>query len=260
MYSFKSFFAKEIWENIRTKKVLALGIVFLMFAMSGPLLARFMGEFLELMLPAGDDLAYAMLAAMGNPVWQDAFLQYYSNLTQIGLASIIFIFMGLIQREVKSGTSSLMFSKGLGFKAFVLAKFTSASLYIMAISIISGLVAFAYTFLLFEEAGNFLHVMAGALVFGLGSIFIVALVIMCSAFSKSSAIAGGLSFGAFILFLLIGAIPQVGQYSPYALFNQAIAITMGYVDRYLWWSLISAIAIGSLALVMAISRLKRAEG
>ena len=261
MNSFSIFFAKELKENFRTKRVIVLGIVFLIFAISGPLLARFMGEFLDMMLPAGDDMADMMIAVLGNPVWQDSYAQYYSNLGQIGIVAIIFLYMGMIQKEVASGTSSLMFAKGLGFGAFVMAKFLAASIVAFVLSIVSGLVAYVYTLLLFDQAGSFGDVLLGAVVFGFLTMFVIALVTMCSAFGKTSMASGGLSFCAFVVFLLLSAVPVIGANTPFGLFSHPLVITIGGgLSRELLFSVLSALVIGVVAVLVAIARVKRAEG
>ena len=260
MANYMTFMGKELTESLRTKRLLVLACVFLLFAISGALLARYMGEFFALIMPAGDDLGDALIAAMGDPTWQDSYVQFYSNLSQMGVLAVLFMYMGTVQREIRTGTGSLLFSKGLGFTPFILAKFTMGALLTALVTVASALVTYVYTFLLFGEAGQIGHVMLGALVFSLGLLMLLAVVIFCSSLTKSSAVSGGLSFGAYVLFLLVSAVPRIGRFSPFQLFSHPVAISMGHFAEELVPNIVIALALAALALVLAVWRLRKAEG
>jgi len=256
MLNYTTFLRKEFTENMRTKRLLVLGCVFLMFGITGALLARYMGEFLAFVLPAGDEMGQAMIDAMGNPHWADSYMQFYSQLSQIGVFSILFMYMGTVQREINSGTASLMFSKGLGFASFILAKFTMGAIIVTLVTVVSAIVTYVYTFLLFDEAGQLGHILAGSLAFSLGAVMLLAVFILCSSLTKNSAASGGLGVVGFFLFVLTG----FHRFSPYNLLGHAIAISGGYFTDTLLVNTLMAVAVAALALIAAIWRLKRSEG
>ena len=260
MANYMTFMRKELMENLRTKRLLVLGCVFVFFGITGALLARYMGEFFALLMPAGDEMGDALIAAMGSPTWQDSYVQFYSQLSQIGVLAVLFMYMSTVQREIRTGTANLMFSKGLGFAPFILSKFTMAVVLTALITVVSALVTYAYTFLLFDEAGQLGHILLGALIFGLGLLMLLAVVIFCSSLTKSSAVSGGLSFGAYILLLLVSAIPRIGPFSPFQLFSHPVAISMGHFADELVPNILIALAVTVLALFFAVERLKKAEG
>ena len=260
MHNFLTFMGKELTENLRTKKVLVLGCVFLLFAISSPLLARFLGEFLNLLLPADDEMGHMLADLLGNPVWQESFLQYYSNLAQIGIMALLFMYMTSIQREIKTGTASLMFSKGLGFMPFVLAKFAIGSIVVVVATMVSTLVAYIYTLLLFDYAGQIVHVMLGGLVFSLGAMMFLAIVLWCSTLSKSVGAVAGLGAAFYFGFAIASAIPRIGAYVPSNLLTFAIPITEGHFPDTFAANIMIALAVMVVSLLLATHSLKRAEG
>jgi len=259
MSSYITFMSKELTENLRTKRILVLACVFLFFAITTPLLTRFMGEFFNLLIPSDDETGQLLIAALSNPSWQESYAQFYSQLGQIGIIAVLFMYMGTVQREIRTGTASLMFSKGLGFAPFILAKFTIAVIITTVVIILSALVAYVYTFLLFNEAGQLGNILAGSLIFSAGTLMMLSLVILCSSLTKSSAVSGGLSFGAYFIFILISIIPRIGQLSPYQLFSHPVAISVGYFSNMLPVNLLLAVVVTILALFIAVNRLKKAE-
>lgn len=260
MSNYLTFLRKEFTENMRTKRILVLACVFVFFAIAGALLARYMGEFFALIMPSDDETAQVLIEMMGNPRWEEAYVQFYSQLGQIGILAVLFMYMGTVQREIRSGTASLMFSKGMGFAPFILAKFTMAGIITTVITVVSAIITYVYTFLLFEEAGQIGNVLFGSLIFSAATLMMLAVVMMCSSFTKSSAVSGGLSFGAFILLLAISAIPRIGVYSPFSLFSFPVAISLGDVPGQLLVCVLIAAGLAVVSLFFAIRAVKRAEG
>ena len=260
MSNYTTFLRKEFTENIRTKRILVLACVFVFFAITGALMARYMGEFFAFILPSDDETAQLLIQAMGNPRWEEAYIQLYSQLGQIGILTVLFMYMGTVQREIRTGTASLLFSKGMGYAPFILAKFTMAGVITTVITVVSALITYAYTFLLFEEAGQIGNVIFGSLIFSAAAVMMLAIVVMCSSFTKSSAVSGGLSFGAFFLLLVISAIPRIGVYTPFSLFGFPVAISLGDVPGQLLVCMLIAAGLAVVALFAAVRAVKRAEG
>ncbi|MCL2287191.1 MAG: ABC transporter permease [Firmicutes bacterium] len=261
MSNYITFMGKELTENLRTKRLLVLGCVFLFFAITGALLARYMGEFFAFIMPSYDETSQLLIEAMGNPSWQEAYVQFYSQIGQIGVIAILFMYMGTVQREIRTGTASLMFSKGLGFGSFILAKFTMAVIITTVITAVSALVTYVYTFLLFEEAGHIGNILTGSLVFSIGVLMMLSVIILGSSLTKSSAVSAGISTGIYFALILSTIIPHIGSFSPFNLLSHPIAITVtGTFPSELTVNILLAITIAVIALFFATQRLKKAEG
>jgi len=216
MNSYATFLVKELVENLRAKRLLALVCVFMFFAVASPLLARYIGEFFALLMPAGDDDAAQALAAafLGEPNWQESYAQFYGNIGQIGTLTVILLFMGTILREKRDGTADLVFTKGLSPSAFVLAKFTAAGLLTTATAVAAALVCHAYTLLLFGSGARTGHALLGALGLAVFLLMMLAVVTLCSALAKSAAASAIMGLFAFLAFGFTSVIPRFGRFSP----------------------------------------------
>ena len=256
---FNTFAAKELRENIRTKKLFALFCVFIFIALLSVLTARFMSEIFGGMLGAEGTMPFVIM--MPDPVWTDSYAQLYSNLSEMGALIFIVLFMGIILKEKTSGTIDLMMAKGLSCTAFIMAKFAVAAAITLISLVITVLVTYVYTLALFDYAGNIGHVFLGALPFGVFILMMLSITIMWSAIAKSTAICATLSLVSFFLIILIDIIPWVGRYTPGNLLGHSMAISVtGVVGDNMGIQMGVAVIVTVLALCIAVHVLRRREG
>ena len=257
MRNFTVLLGKELREHIRTKKLLVLACVFVSFAILSPMMARFMGELFEFLLPASD--AELFMAIMPPPMWHDAYTQFYSNMAQIGAIVTIILFMGLIHREKKSGTLDLLFCKGVTPESLVLSKFAVSVGMVLLALFAAILVNYGYTVYLFEEGGQLCHVLLGAGAYGIFLVTIISWVIFASTVAKSTATAAVLGFIGYALVLILSSLPTIGDYLPGGLAGYNTALSMGYVYDEFAVQVGVAVVLAGLFLWLAIWRLKRQE-
>ena len=118
MKAFLAFFKKEISEQIRTGRFLVLGILFLLFGIMNPAIAKLtpwiMESFADTLAQSGMILTDVTVTAM------DSWIQFYKN---IPMALIAFVLMqgALFTKEYASGTLILSLSKGLSRYKVVVA-------------------------------------------------------------------------------------------------------------------------------------------
>jgi len=257
--NFSVFLGKEFMENKRAKRFFVLACVFLFFAFSSPVMARYMSEVLAFLLGA-DPALDGMVAAFGEPHWVDSYLQFYGNIIQIGVMTIILLFMGCVLREKQRNTADLIFTKGLTPAQFIAAKFIMASLGIIIIFFISILINYIYTLILFGEAGRIIDILLGGAVSIVFLIMMLAFVIFCSTIAKSTGIVAVLGFLGFIAIAAISALPRIGQWLPGNLTpNAALLLSMGQTPENLLWNLIIAIAMTAGFLLLSVQILKKQE-
>ena len=250
--NFFIFLAKEFMENLRTKRLLVLICVFMFFAISGPVLTRYMPEIFALLIPAGDEMGQAMLDVMGEPTWQDSFVQLYGNLGQIGSLTVILLFMGAILREKRSGTADIMLSKSLTPLEFVLAKYASAALLVLGTVVLSIFVSTVYTFVLFGEIGSIVDILLGSLAFSAFLLFMLAITLLCSAYAKSTGTAAVFSLMMWAFFGFIAVLPRIGIYTPATLMTGTpAALTLGTPPQGVWITLIVTLVLADCALLLA---------
>lgn len=199
---------KEWLEQWRTYRLLAAGVVLVVFGLLSPLIAKYTPEIIKL-IPNGEAIAQLIPA----PTVIDAVTQYIKNTGQFGVILALLLTMGAVAQEKDKGTAAMMLVKPLPRVTFLVAKFTALALMFAVAIAIAGAACYYYTWLLFGA----LDVPRWLALNGLMLVFVlvyVALTLFCSVVTKSQAAAGGLAL--FLLFILglTGSIPGLGEYLP----------------------------------------------
>ena len=256
--SFAAFTAKELTESLRTKRVLVLVCVFISLALLSVLTARFMGEIFAALLSIEGGAPFVI--EIPPPVWTDSYMQLYGNLTQMGIITIILLYMSVILREKRTGTIDLMFAKGLTPGAFVLSKYAVAAVIMLLTLFVTVFVTFGYTLVLFEYAGNIGDVMLGAVAFGVFLLMMLAITFLCSAVAKSTAVSAVLGLASFFVLMLVGALPVVGRFVPFGLVGYGFNLAAGGGQERMGMYVAIAVAVAALCLWLAAHVLRKREG
>ncbi|MCL2014862.1 MAG: ABC transporter permease [Defluviitaleaceae bacterium] len=239
MSNFMIFLKKEFSEIIRTKWLLVIACVFGGFSILSPLTARFMTDILVLAL--GDDGLGIPLPAVD---FTQSYMQFFGDIGQMGIIAIILLSMGVILRELRSGTAYTMFMKGLAPAVFVIAKFTARAFALLVIMFLAATLVQLYTFLLFEETFNYGNVLLSVSLIWLYLSFVLSFVMFASAAVNSTAISALVSFGAWILLMIFGQIPVVGRFVPSILSaERPFEVLTGYFSNYLLWNILITVAL-----------------
>ncbi|MCK7486713.1 MAG: hypothetical protein MZU97_15285 [Bacillus subtilis] len=125
-----SFLKKELREFIKTSKGFILLGLFLFFAISSPILAKYMNE---LLLTIASDVPIVL----PEPRLQDAWLQFYKNVSTIFIVYII-IMSGSVSQEKNKGSIILVLTKRVTRLNFVVSKF------------VAGIIVFTLLYLAFR--------------------------------------------------------------------------------------------------------------
>ncbi|MBN1485783.1 MAG: YhfC family intramembrane metalloprotease [Chloroflexia bacterium] len=216
---------KELLQQWRTKRLLVVLAVFVLFGLSSPLLAHFMPELLG-SLEGAEQFA----ELVPEPTVADAMGQYVKNLTQFGFILAILLGMGAVAEEKDKGTAALMLSKPLPRWAFVLSKFVAqTAVYLLAFAI-AALGAAYYSWILFDslDVGGFVVV---NLLLLLWLLVFVAVTLLGSTLSRSIGAAAGIGLAGSVVLLLSGSLPRVGALAPGGLVNWAGQIGQGMTGQ-----------------------------
>jgi ABC-2 type transport system permease protein len=208
---------KELLEQWRTRRLLVLAAVLLIFGFLSPLLARYTPELIA-SLPETEGLA----DLIPTPTVNDAVGQYLENMSQFGVILALLLTMGAVAQEKERGTAAMILVKPMPRWAFLGAKF-GALLITFAVSLaLAGAGAYYYTYLLFEplDLGRWLALHGLVL---LHLMVYVALTLLCSVLMRTPAAAGGLAFALLLVLAIPGVVPQIGRYLP----GQLIALAGG---------------------------------
>lgn len=206
---------KELLQQWRTKRILVIGAVFILFGLIGPLTAKFTPEILRMV-----EEAQPFADLIPEPTVADSILQYVSNVTQFGFIVAVLLGMGAIAGEKERGTAAMILSKPLPRWAFVLSKFTAQAILYVGGFLLAGLTAYYYTLVLFEPL-DFGAFMLGNGVLLLWLLVYTAVTTLGSTIANSTSMGAGIALAGAVVILLLGTIPQIAGLAPGALVNWA---------------------------------------
>ena len=133
------FLKKELVEHARTYKLLIMLVVFTIFGITNPLIAKLTPELLASFMPEG------MSMTIPEPTALDSWAQFFKNTQQMGMIVLVLVFSGVLSSEISRGTLINLLTKGLSRQAVILAKY-SAMLLVWSLSILlSAALTWVYT-------------------------------------------------------------------------------------------------------------------
>jgi len=238
------FAGKEAREILRTWRIWVLPGILLFFALTGPVLAKFTPEIVGAL--AADQLGGFKIP---TPTYLDAYTQWIKNLSQIALFALIIMYGSVISSETKSGTAVLVLTKPVSRTAFVIAKATVHSAFLVILVLVGTLVTWGLTAAVFRQAPGS-PLWSSALLWLVLGILFIALMTLLSVLISSTAGAAGAGLGAYALLSIAAIWKPLGTYSPAALTTQPSALAVGKDVAVLWpvlTSLVLALALVSMA-------------
>ncbi len=252
MRGFAAFVRKEITEIVRTWRILVLPGMALLFALTGPALAKYTPEILRAV--AGDQLGNLKLLP---PTYLDAYGQWIKNLSQIVLFALVIIYGGLVSSERKSGTAILVLTKPVSRSAFVIAKAVVHMAFVALTIAVGTALTWGMTAAMFPSApGSALWKSTGAwLAF---AVLFVGIMALLSVLVPSQAGAAGIGLGVYVVLGLASLWKPLGTYSPAGLSGAPASIAAGH-DVAVLWPILSAIALAAVCVGAAAALFRRGE-
>ena len=215
MKSFIAFTKKEFSEQKRSCRLLFLGLVFVLFGIMNPAVAKLTPWLLETM---AESLEQSGMLVTGVTVTaMDSWVQFFKNIP-MALIAFILIESGIFTKEYSSGTLILSLTKGLSrLKVLISKTAILTSLWTVGYWLCFG-ITFIYNNLFWDNsvAKNLIFSAACYWVFGL---FVVLLTVFFSVVAKANtAVLAGVG-GVVFTFYIAGLIPKVAELLPTALTN-----------------------------------------
>lgn len=221
MTGFVVFARKEVREFARGWRAWVLLGVLTMFALTGPITARYVREILRAAL--GDQ---ASGFPIPQPTYVDAYLQWTKNLGDLVLFLVIVLLAGVVCGECRQGTAVLVLTKPLGRRSFLLAK-AMVHTGVLAVAVAAGTaMTWAVTRLLFPVAPAGPLIAAAAAWLVLGALF-VAIILLASSCVSSTGAAAGLGLAAYLLLTLGGLWAPLKRFTPVGLRELPAALAAG---------------------------------
>lgn len=229
MTRFAVVFSKDLLEQWRTLRLPIVAIVFLVFGMASPLLAKYTPD---LVAHSGANIQVSMPA----PTIADAVDQLIKNVGQFGSFAAILLAMSAIARERERGTAALVLSKPVSRPAFLASKFTALLVTLGVSIVVGGLADYAYTAALFSTLSvpGFLACCAFILV---GIVVFASVTFLASTLIGSTLPAAGVGLGVYILMSIASIAPRLNHILPAGLEVPAHALALGQTPPHVWTSL-----------------------
>lgn len=244
---------KEVVEILRTWRIFVLPAILLLFAVTGPILAKYTPDLLAAV--AGSQFSGVHLPA---PTYFDSYGQWIKSLSQIAIFALVIIYGGIVSSERRSGTAILVLTKPLSRTAFVVVKVAVNAVYLAVLLIFGTFVTWGMTAIVFGEAPD-KAVWSSAAVWLVLALVYLCLTTLFSVIIRSAAGASGAGLGLFVV-VSIGAIwKPIADYSPAGLAGRAAALAAGTTADPLLWPIIISLGICVAATGLAAIVFRRQE-
>lgn len=253
MNAFIAFTKKEWLETIRSGKLVILTVLFLLFGIMNPAIAKLTPWMMELMSESlsGTGLIVTQIQVDALVSWT----QFFKNIP-IALIAFILIYSGIFTREYQSGTLVLVLTKGLSRSKAVLAK-TALMLAVWSFCywLCFG-VTYGYNMYFWDNkiACNLLAAVGCWWLFG---VWIISLTVFFSTvFENTAGVLAGIGSTALAAYVL-GIFPSVKEYTPAKLLNASILLTGATEPAAYGKAVILTVVLSAGAIVGGIALMNR---
>lgn len=243
---------KEIREQARTMRLLAVVAVFAILGLLSPVFARYVREIVE---AVGGGQFEGMIP---EPVVGDAVAQFTKNTGQLGVLIAILVAMGSVATEKERGTAAFLLTKPITRGAFIAAKVVAIGALLALALAVAGVLCWTYTTILFEPLPVPGFAGAVALVW-LSLAAFAAVTFLASVATRSGLAAGGIGFGVFVLTGILSALPGIGPWMPTSLWGAADALALGTIPGPLLGPVLANVALIVATLGLAWWSFRRQE-
>lgn len=214
MRVYKAFLKKEFMEMARSGKLVALGIIFMLFGIMNPAIAKLTPALMKMVSESMEEMGIAF----ENVVVTDmtSWTQFYKN---IPMALIIFLvmFSGTVTAEYQKGTIIPMFTKGISPVTVFLSKYTAVLLtWTMGYGLTFCITYFYNEYFWGNVTKNIAYTAVCSYVLG---IFLLSVMMLMSVICKGNTSVIVATAVIFFVIYLLSVIPAIKDYLPTKLMN-----------------------------------------
>ncbi|MDF2843412.1 MAG: transporter permease [Herbinix sp.] len=221
MNTFFAFLKKEIMELIRSGRLTILLIVFILFGIMNPAIAKITPWMMETMAGSLKDTGLVVTEVKIDAI--TSWTQYYKNLTMALIIFVLFV-SNSFTKEFQSGTLVLVLTKGLSrFKVIIAKALSMGMLWTLCYWICYG-ITYGYN-AYFWDNSIAPHMFYGAFLSWLFGVWILILIVFFSTLAQSNTtVLLGLG-GTLIVFNLLNMFTSVSKYLPIKLLGGLSLLT-----------------------------------
>ncbi|MGN0395291.1 MAG: ABC transporter permease subunit [Coprococcus sp.] len=221
MRGFSAFFKKEWLEWVRTGRVTVLVIIFCLFGIMNPAIAKVTPWLMEMMSESLENTGLTVTAVTVDAM--TSWAQFYKN---IPMALIVFLIMvsSIFTSEYQKGTLIQVVTKGVPRHSIVFAKL----LVIMTMWCICYWICFGITYAYnayFWDNSIADNIIPAAVIIWLFGIFMLACIVFFSAIADSSTNVMLMTGAVFVICYIFNFLPEAEKYSPVYLLNSMNLMT-----------------------------------
>ncbi len=217
MKSLFAFMKKEGLESVRSGKIIILIILFVLFGIMNPAIAKLTPWMAEMMTDSLVETGMVITEVQVNAL--TSWTQFFKNIP-MALIAFILLYHGIFTKEYQAGTLILVLTKGLSRCKVVLAKSVlMLILWTLCYWLCFG-ITYVYNSYFWDNsiASNLLAAGADWWLFG---IWVVCLLVFFSTISTNAAgVLLGTGFSVLVSYL-VGLFPKIGECVPTVLMNSS---------------------------------------
>ena len=240
MRSFIAFLRKEILDQVRSGKAAVIGILFILFGIMNPAIAKMTPWLLEMM---ADSLAESgMSITLGEVTALDSWMQFFKNMP-LALIAFILLQSSIFTKEYSSATLVLSLTKGLErYKVVVSKALILTVLFSIGYWICFG-ITYGYTAYFWDNSivSSLIPAVIYWWLFGMLTIAVMTL-FSCICTTNSAVL---LCTGGFVLVsYVIGLFPKLCKYTPtYLMSGSSLIYGLSEASDYVSAVIITAVMI-----------------
>ncbi len=243
-----AFMKKEYLEAARTGKLIILILLFVLFGIMNPAIAKLTPWMMEML---SDTMAESGLIVTNIQVdAMTSWTQFFKNIP-MALIAFVLIFSDLFTKEYKSGTLLLILTKGLSRYEVVFAK----TLLLLSLWTFCYGVCFAITYgynAYFWDNGIVNNLFSSVAIWWLFGVWVICLIVLFSSLLQNNTGVSLCTGGTVLLAYLLSLIPKVKVYSPIILMDtNSLLIGAESVDAYIKAIIIAAIS-GAICIAVSV--------
>ncbi|MGN0437831.1 MAG: ABC transporter permease subunit [Lachnospiraceae bacterium] len=221
MKTFFAFFKKEWIELIRTSKLLVISILFILFGIMNPALAKLTPWMMKTMSEELEESGFVI-----NEISVDAltsWTQFYKNIP-MALIAFVLLFSGILVNELQKGTLISIFAKGYARWKIITAKFA------ILITVWTGgyfacyAITYFYNSYFWDNAIATQHFIAALFTWCFG-IMMISFIMLFSTFSQNTGTVLLGSGGCVAAMYLLSMIGKIKDYLPIKLLDGMSILT-----------------------------------
>ena len=244
MRQLSAFIRKEFTEQIRTGKLTIMVIIFVLFGIMNPAMAKLTPWLYEMLSESMAEQGLIIQEITVNAMlsWQ----QYYKNIS-LTLIVVVVMFCGILTTEYQRGTLVNMLTKGLSRWKVIIAKALVAAAVWTLCYWLCYLITYGYNAYFWDN--SIAHHLAGsaACIYLLG-LWLISLILLGSALFSANVSVLLFTGGVFLAVYLLSMIPALAPYMPVQLLSSGNLLSQAVAPDAFY----KAVAVTLLLILLAI--------